>query len=80
LKINLIGVIFQKYFPINKYITMLDSQTTKLLIGVLFLFIAYTMFSNGKEEHVTYAFAGLGGLVLMGWFKSRDGGGRSGCL
>ncbi len=64
----------------TKFATMLDAQTTKFLIGALFLFIAYTMHTKGDPHHVHYAFGGVGLLVVLQWFKNRGGGGGGGCL
>ena len=55
---------------------MLDQQTTTLIIGVLFLFIAYAMQDKQYEQYRMYAFAAIGGLILL---RARsDKGGR--CL
>ena len=55
---------------------MLDSQTTRLLIGVLFLIIAYLMDkpSAKNQKYIMYSFAGIGALVLIKWWNNRDDG------
>ena len=60
---------------------MLDPQTAKLLIGVLFLFIAYSMYVKHDKtpQRMMYSFAGIGAIVLAGWLD-KDGSGRMGCL
>ena len=56
---------------------MLDPQTSQLIVGVLFLFLAYAMQDKKYEQYRMHAFAAIGVLVLM---KARQSGKSSGCL
>lgn len=55
---------------------MLDQQTVQLIIGVLFLFVAYALQDKQYEQYLTHAFVAIGALVLF----QTGLGKKSGCL